>query len=604
MRCLFLIGLIFFFSCSWVQSQSPNVIIVLSDDQGYGEFSCNGNPLVHTPNIDRLAEEGFKFTDFHVAPMCTPTRGELLTGLDAFKNGAINVSSGRTLLKAGLPTMANVFNEAGYATAIFGKWHLGDNYPYRPQDRGFDETLWFPSSHINSVPDYWDNDYFNDTYMHNGKRKKYKGYCTDVFFDEAIKWISEKINENVSYFTYLPLNASHAPHYVPEKYRQPIRKSMAEHPEIVEHLSESTKKELLSFLAMGNNIDENVGRLYQFLEEHNQLEKTIIVFLTDNGSTFGADYYNAGMKGRKTQLWEGGHHVPLFIRVPSEICKNPGLIEELCQVQDLLPTLAALSGIKKVPQNIDGVNLFPLMNGTKESLEDRMLVINYSRMPTFKVKYTSENPAIPQRDGAGVLWKNWRLIENSELYNVSLDPFQNNDVASENPGIVQKMRNHLNQWWDGVKDDVAEVQRVIIGNEKENPALLTACEWLDVFVDQQKQVRRGVKKNGVWYVVVDQPGEYQFELRRWPRESGTALQDGLPQKRVTDGVLGKGVQLPIHSAKIKIGESVLSKMLNDSDEKVTFTMHLDKGDTSIQTWFFDKNEKEICGAYYLYAKRI
>ncbi|QGY44289.1 sulfatase-like hydrolase/transferase [Maribellus comscasis] len=604
MKCLIFISLILFFFSGWVQSQRPNVVIVLTDDQGYGEFSCNGNPLVHTPNIDRLAKEGFRFTDFHVAPMCTPTRGELLTGLDAFRNGAVNVSSGRTLLRADLPTMANVFKKAGYATAVFGKWHLGDNYPYRPQDRGFDETLWFPSSHINSVPDYWDNDYFDDIYMHNGNRKEYKGYCTDVFFDGAIKWMSEKIDEKISYFIYLPLNASHSPHYVPDKYRESIKRSIKEHPEIVKHLSESKKKELVSFLAMGNNIDENIGKLYEFLADNNQLEKTIIVFLTDNGSTFGADYYNAGMKGRKTQLWEGGHRVPLFIRTPSKICKSPKTIEELCQVQDLLPTLAAMSGIKEIPKNLDGMNLFPLMNGAKENLEERMLVINYSRMPNFKVKYTTKNPAIPQRDGAGVLWKNWRLIENRELYNIAADPHQDKDVALEYPEIVQKMRNHLNNWWDAVKDEVAVVQRVVIGNEQENPALLTACEWLDVFVDQQKQVRWGVKKNGVWHVAVHQPGEYQFELRRWPRESETALQDGLPLKKVTDGWLEKGVQLPVRSAKIRIGNREKSKKITSSDKEVTFTMNLNQGDTSIQTWFFDENNNEICGAYYLYVKRI
>lgn len=600
----YLIAICFSLAIFYAQAQKPNIIIVLTDDQGFGEFSCNGNPIVQTPNIDRLASEGIQFTDFHVAPMCTPTRGELLTGLDAFRNGAVNVSSGRTLLKAGLPTIADIFKAAGYKTGIFGKWHLGDNYPYRPQDRGFDETLWFPSSHINSVPDYWDNDYFDDTYTYNGEPKKYQGYCTDVFFDEAIKWMSRKMDEDLPFFTYLALNASHSPHYVPEKYRESVRKSIKERPEIVEHLSESVKSELVSFLAMGNNIDENVGKLYQFLQENDQLEKTIIVFLTDNGSTFGADYYNAGMKGRKTQLWEGGHRVPLFIRTPSEICKQPVTIEELCQVQDLLPTLASMSGIKNVPKNLDGVNLFPLMEGTKKKLDDRMLVINYSRMPNFKVKYTTENPAIPQRDGAGVLWKDWRLIENRELYNISSDPQQEKNVASEYPEIVQKMRNHLNNWWDGVKVGVTDIQRVVIGNEMENPSLLTACEWLDVFVDQQKQVRWGVEKNGVWYVTIDQAGQYQFELRRWPKESGLTLRDSVTATKVTDGVFEKGVPFSIHSAKIRIGDKELSKNAGEIDEELTFTMNLEKGDTAIQTWFFDENEMEICGAYYLYVKRM
>lgn len=168
----------------------PNVIIVMTDDQGYPELSVHGNPVLNTPHLDRLHSQSLRLTDYHVSPMCTPTRGQLLTGIDAARNGAINVSSGRSLLRPELPTMGDIFSDNGYATGIFGKWHLGDNYPFRPQDRGFQESLWFPSSHIGSVPDYRGNDYFDDTYIKNGKRQQFTGYCTDIFFDEAIKFIS------------------------------------------------------------------------------------------------------------------------------------------------------------------------------------------------------------------------------------------------------------------------------------------------------------------------------------------------------------------------------------------------------------------------------
>ena len=165
----------------------PNVIIVLTDDQGYGDFSCLGNPVLRTPNLDKLHDQSIRFTDFHVMPMCTPTRGELLSGQDCLANGAMNVSSGRTFLRRELPTMADVFSANGYRCGQFGKWHLGDNYPYRPQDRGFHKAIWYPSSHIGSAPDYWNNDYFDDTYSHNGRRVKFTGYTTDVFFGEAMK---------------------------------------------------------------------------------------------------------------------------------------------------------------------------------------------------------------------------------------------------------------------------------------------------------------------------------------------------------------------------------------------------------------------------------
>ena len=584
--------------------EHPNVILIMTDDQGYGEFSCNGNPLVQTPNVDKLARAGISFTDFHVCPMCTPTRGELMTGLDAFRNGAINVSSGRTLLRPELKTMADVFKAGGYQTAIFGKWHLGDNYPCRPEDRGFDETVWFPSSHINSVPDYWDNDYFDDTYIHNGKRKPFQGYCTDVFFQEAIRWMDKTIDADVPFFIYLPLNAAHAPHFVPEKYRVPVRESFEEHPEIVGQLPGPRKEALISFLAMGLNIDENVGKLMQFLENADLLSNTIVVFLTDNGSTFGQDYYNAGMKGRKTELWEGGHRVPLFIRTPHGMFPQPAVIHELCQVQDLLPTLASMAGIQNIPKNLDGMDLSPLITGEMAALQDRMLVINYSRMPPFQVSYTKDNPSIPKKDGAAVLWKNWRLLENRELYDLGSDPHQDHDVASDHPDIFQQMSDHLAKWWDDVEEDALEVQRVVIGNDTENPMMLTACEWLDVFVDQQGQVRRGVRKNGVWHIIVDQPGNYAFELMRWPRESGLALRDSVASTVVTDGRYVKGSPLDIHGARIRVGDQEKSTSIDRSDRSAAFTFGLEKGETTLQTWFLDAREEPICGAYYVYVKRI
>src|SRR5574340_882895 len=181
----------------------PNVIIILTDDQGYGDLSAHGHPEIRTPNIDRLHSESVRFTDFHSSPMCTPTRAQLMTGRDALYSGAMNVSSGRTLLRTDIPTMSEAFRAGGYRTGIFGKWHLGDSYPYRPEDRGFEETVWFPSSHIGSAPDSWNNAYFNDEYRHNGGRRRYSGYCTDVFFGDASRWIRAQAQASRPFFAYL-----------------------------------------------------------------------------------------------------------------------------------------------------------------------------------------------------------------------------------------------------------------------------------------------------------------------------------------------------------------------------------------------------------------
>jgi len=184
--CLLLFGVCA--TTAW--AAKPNVIIVMTDDQGYPELSIHGNPILKTPHLDRLHDHSLRLADYHVSPMCAPTRGQLLTGLDAARNGAINVSSGRALLRPEIPTMGDFFERAGYATGIFGKWHLGANYPFRPEDRGFSETVWFPSSHIGSVPDFWGNDYFDDTYIRNGMPEAFEGYCTDVFFEEAMAFMA------------------------------------------------------------------------------------------------------------------------------------------------------------------------------------------------------------------------------------------------------------------------------------------------------------------------------------------------------------------------------------------------------------------------------
>ncbi len=583
-----------------IAAERPNVVVVMTDDQGYGEFSCNGNPITRTPSIDKLASEAVRLTDFHVAPMCTPTRGQLMTGLDAFANRAINVSSGRTLLKADLKTIADVFRGAGYRTGLFGKWHLGDNYPFCPEDRGFDEAIWFPSSHINSVPDYWDNDYFDDTYIHNGKRQRYSGYCTDVFFDEAARWMGERSDQ--PFFTYIATNSAHWPWFVPDHYRQPVRDAIAANEDIVKHLDASKREDLVSFLAMGANIDDNVGKLDAFLSANGLMDNTIVVFLTDNGSTMGQDYFNAGMRGKKTQLWEGGHRVPCFIRWPDGDFKVRD-VATLSHVQDLMPTLADLASVNDVPRDLDGVSLASVLRGETDSVGDRKLVINYSRMPLAEQKVGGVDMTVPQRDGAGVLWRRWRLLENKRLYNIDADPHQDHDVAVEHPDVVAEMRSHLQSWWDDVKIDVATPERVVIGNDAENPMLLTACEWLDVFVDQQVQVRRATQKNGVWHLIVDRPGTYTFTLRRYPSEADAKLDASMPPIDVTDGTFIAANSLPIASARMTIESQTMTGQPNDKGTAVEFTTTLDAGPTELQTWFVDENGNDICGAYFVEVRR-
>ncbi len=509
--CLFLIlcSLSIGFSNGQNLKQKPNIIIVMTDDQGYGELSVHGNPILKTPELDKFHSESIRFTDFHVAPMCTPTRGQLMTGIDAVKNGALNVSSGRTLLRKDIKTMANYFQESDYNTGIFGKWHLGDNYPYRPEDRGFDETLWFPSSHIGSVPDYWGNDYFNDIYIKNGIRQEVKGYCTDVFFDHAKRFMKKSAENEQPFFVYLPTNTPHQPFYAKPEDVEEMEKIIEESE--FSGMDSHLKHDLTRYLAMISNIDQNVGDLQEFLKKNKLEDNTILIFLTDNGSTFGPEYYNAGMRGKKTQLYEGGHRVPLFIKWPDGNLIAPRDVDGLTQVQDILPTLLELCDIPVGSNDkFDGISLAPVLKGKTKVDPERMFCVNFSRMPFFLNYPTPYANSIIKKSDAGVLWKNWRLLNQKELYNLAEDPLQENNVIEQHPEVVEKMEAFLNKNWEESKNVVNQPQRVIIGSPNENPSLLTACEWLDVFLDQQIQGVRGEYKNSYWLLEVAEPGKYSF----------------------------------------------------------------------------------------------
>jgi arylsulfatase A-like enzyme len=588
--------------CEAQTAARPNVLILISDDQGYGELSAHGNPLLKTPQLDQLRAESIRFTDFHVAPMCTPTRGQLMTGVDSLRNGAMNVSSGRTLLRRGLPTMPELFAADGYATGLFGKWHLGDAWPYRPEDRGFHESVWFPSSHIGSAPDAWNNHYFDDTYIHNGARAKYAGYTTDVLFEQAQGWMKAQAAERKPFLCYLATATPHSPHYVPASYRAASQAAFDRLRDQLPEMTPQTAEQVVRYLAMIANFDHNVTRLESFLRANNLRDNTIVVFLTDNGSTFAPVYFPAGMRGKKTELYEGGHRVPLFVRWPVGKLRPAGDVAGLTQVQDLLPTLLELCGVK-TQAKFDGISLANVLRGQAEPPADRAVVINFSRMPLGINQYTPDNPAVPRRTGSAVLWRRWRLLEDRELYDLAVDPLQTRNVIGENPDVTQRLRAHLDQWWNGVKDQAPEFQPSIIGHDKNNPALLTACEWADVFVDQQSQIRRGERKNGHWHIEAARAGDYVFELRRWPSETNTALSAGVPEMELADGKLPAGVALPIAKARLQLGAFDQTIDVPAKATFASFRVPVRKGRAQLKTWFLDAAGKEICGAYYVEARR-
>ncbi len=556
----------------------PNVIIVMTDDQGYGDLSCHGNPVLRTPAMDRMHAESIRFTDFHSAPMCTPTRGQLLTGLDALHNGATSVTAGRAIVRRGIPMMPELFRASGYATGVFGKWHVGDTYPYRPMDRGFDVAKYHHGFGISSAVELG-NDYANGRYQDNGVTKKFDGYCTDFWFAEAIRFMGDCARRKQPFFCYLPTNTPHGPAWVDSKYSKPYS---------------GQRPQAANFFGMIANLDENMDRLETFLARSGLKENTIFVFLTDNGGTGGVNVFNAGMRGRKTQLYHGGHRVPCFVRWPAAKWKTPADTSVPAQMQDLLPTLVDLCELKKpAGAQFDGASLAGILRGQTRQLADRMLVVQYGQ--------------ILKKWESCVIWGKWRLVNGTELYNLADDPGEKSDVAAANADVVRRMRAHYEQWWSRLEPGLREYVPVVVGASQQNPVYLCSADWQDIYCDNPNAVLSGAAgpRGGPWNVLVEQDGEYEVALARWPFHDPLPLSAARPAQQLTYGSLPEGKAFPIASATLQIAGQRLNGRARSGDHSILFRVKLKAGTrTQLHGWFQDEAANDLCGAYYARVKRL
>jgi arylsulfatase A-like enzyme len=513
-----------------------------------------------------------------------------MTGNYCNKVGVWHTVKGREILDANRITIAEAFKEGGYITGIFGKWHLGDNYPYRAQDRGFDESLVLKGGGVGHAPDYWDNDYFDDTYFHNGEPEKFSGYCTDIWFDNAIKFIKE--NKDRPFFCYLPTNAPHDPYRVAEKYFMP-------------YLDNDSIPNPV-FYGMITNIDENIGKLRKFLKKEGLSKNTILVFMTDNGTAAGVNVdkdgrvilgYNAGMSGKKGSTYEGGHRVPFFI-----YWENGGLtrgkdIEKLTSYVDFMPTLLDLCHIK-VPDEVefDGNSLVPLLYHSEEAWPSRILFTDTQREEFLK-KY---------KDYC-IMTDQWRLL-NGRLYDILNDPGEFNDVSANYPEVVTKLKAAYEVWWTKVSINEDKVNAIYLGSEKTKEVTLSThdCHLAEGRVAwSQQMIRLGEGANGYWVVEVVKDGIYQFDLSRWPKESGLKLIDPAPAGNLVpgDNSYPEGKALNIIEADVKIGKQKFHKKVNDSDFYSRFNLELKKGTYKLECRFTDA--KEITrDAYYVYVSHL
>lgn len=559
---------------------APNVVILLTDDNGYGDLGCHGHPFLKTPHFDRLHAQSVRLTDFHVAPMCTPTRGQLLTGMDALRNGAASVSSGRCAIRRNIPTLADAFAAGGYRCGLFGKWHLGDTAPHLPHLRGFHEAVHHLGWGITSIPDAWENDLFDGRFLHNGTLAKYPGYCTDVFFDEAMRWMARCQYEGKPFLVYLAPNAPHTPHWVPAKYREPFRGKPVE-----------------GFFAMMANLDENFGRLDAFLRDRKLAADTIVVFMNDNGASASAPVYNAGLRGTKATHYEGGHRAACFVRWPNGRLRPPGDIGELTQVQDAMPTLLDLCGVPTpAGARFDGTSLAALVRGQVERLPQRTLVVQYGELPGANGRPLAKYRSCVMRD-------KWRLVEGTALYDVAADPGQKLDVAARHSDVVKQLRDHYEAWWAAAEPLTRDIEPVSVGRPDANPAVLTCADWARVDCDDAYQLRGGHRANGVWHLLVEAAGAYEVELRRWPQEANAALAAGVPAFEARDGRLPAGKALSVAKVRLKLGPIDATKSVTPADKGATFAVTLEVGRTTMQSWLIDAKGTELAGAYFAYVRR-
>ncbi|MDP6545382.1 MAG: arylsulfatase [Phycisphaerae bacterium] len=554
----------------------PNVILVITDDQGYGDLRCHGNKVIRTPNLDKLYTQSTRLTNYHVGPTCAPTRASLMTGRYCNRTGVWHTIMGRSLLRKDEVTMADVFRAGGYRTSFCGKWHLGDNFPLRPRYRGFDEVLSHGGGGVGQTPDYWGNDYFDDTYMHNGKPVKFKGYCTDIWFDAAMKFAESCAKAGKPFFTYLSTNAPHGPFNVAKKYSD-LYEGKPNVPNA-------------NFYGMITNIDENMGKLVKKLDALGIADNTILIFTTDNGTAAGfrkprgggkITGFNAGMKGTKGSEYDGGHRVPFFIRWPAGGIEAKKDIARLTAHLDVLPTLTELCGIDG-PKGValDGTSIVSLLKGDGANWPARTLVTDSQRL---------ENP-VKWRKSA-VMTDRWRLVNGKELYDMTSDGGQKKNIADGNPEVLKKLRAAYEKWWTSVSKRFDEFVPVIIGSDKENPTRLTAHDWHGRGAQStwnHRRIRLGPIANGFWAVDIDRDATYEFTLRRWPKEQDSPISEKF---------------LKVTKARIKLGEVDQAQAVPPGAREVTFKLKLKAGPAKLQTWFMDAKDKSA-GAYFLYAKRL
>lgn len=602
----FIFAMLFFVGNVFSQDR-PNVIIVMPDDVSHGVFTYyNPDSRSKTPNIDKLAQTSVRLTDFHVSPSCAPTRAAALTGRSNSVAGIWHTIAGRSLLRNDEITIADVFKHNGYATGMVGKWHLGDNYPFRPRDRGFEYVAWTKGGGVGQQPDYWGNMHHDAHYWVNDTLVRMtdeddglKGaFLTNSMFNRAFEFMEATQKQNKPFFLYLPTAAAHSPW---PKAPGDARHGLAAKPATVE------------------NIDKNVGRLVSFLDDTGLADSTILIFFTDNGS--GEFMYRGG----KISYYDGGTRVPSYVRWPAGGLGGEGKgrdVTPLTAHMDWLPTLMDIIGLEDVPDRPENLRLHGQSfknlldsdpsNAPGPEFKNRKVTLCNMRKDKFE-KYKQLSVKRDQWDG-NIITHKWRLTRKGskkkwELWDVLSDPAQTKNLAADpvNAEILSELKQAYEDWYALVAEREDEFARIVIGHPAEPVTQLNSHDFHQQELWNHSIVAKGTTGSGFLAVEFAKPGTYRFDLRRWPKEiENQSTLTTAPGGKVYDG---KSVPkaIDIASARIKIwnGEHVYadeSKVAKPGADGVTFTVNnLHAGPAFVQTWFYNSSDEMEGAVYYNYA---
>jgi arylsulfatase/arylsulfatase A len=523
-----LASMILLAACQSVAPSRPNIVLIVTDDQGYGDFGFMGNPVVQTPEIDKMAARSASLERFYVSPVCAPTRASLMTGRYTYRTRAIDTYLGRAMMEPAETTIAELLSKAGYATGIFGKWHLGDNYPMRPQDQGFQEVLVHRGGGIGqpSDPPGGEGKYTDPILFRNGVQTPMKGYCTDIYFDAAMDFLVANYKQGKPAFVYIPTNAPHGPfHDVPEDLRRmylgmDLRPTFAAG--VTDEEYETLRDRTARILAMITNIDQNVGRLFERLDEIGSTDHTLVLLMVDNGPN--GPRYVGRLRGRKSQVNEGGIRSPLLVHWPARL-KPVHSSERIAAHIDILPTVLDAAGIElPAGLHIDGRSLLPTLEGQPADWPERTIFIQAHR---------GDEPE-RYRNFAAVSQR-WKILSGNhfgnqpddpprfQLFDVEADPGERNDLAAEHPEIVARLKADYDAWFDDVsstRPDNYAPPRIIVGTAHENPTVLTRQDW--------RQLSEGdgwaPDALGNWLLTVASESQYEIRCLFDPEESAGTLE--------------------------------------------------------------------------------